>query len=220
MCFNPTTSLIAFSISFISLCFLIYLKMYGVSIIVSYLTIMQLLEYFAHKSIINKDTNLNITISKLIFIILFLQPIMFCVSSLFFKEKYVLKNANNYLFLLPIYIIFSAYFYYYLNKKQLFSTGYLKTCKSTNSICRLSWNFFSVNKLLSITLMIFYFSICFIWYKNNKFVWFPYIMLFISMIYTFIFSNDVKSFFSMFGSIWCFLSVTYGPLVLLNYLKN
>jgi len=221
MCFNPTASLIAFSIGFISLCVLVVLKIYSVSIIVLYLTIIQLLEYFAHKSIIHKDAILNIAISKLIFIFVFLQPIMFYVSSLFFKGKYLIKNANNYLCLIPIYIIFSVYFYYYLNKNHSFSTTYLRTCnKHSFSVCRLSWNFFSINKLLSLLFLAFYFFICLIWYKNHKFLWFPYIMLFLSVVYTFIFSNDVKSFFSIFGSIWCFLSITYGPLVILNHLKN
>jgi hypothetical protein len=46
---------------------LLYLNIYNAAIIVIDLFIIQLLEYFAHISIINKDINMNINTSKLIY---------------------------------------------------------------------------------------------------------------------------------------------------------
>ena len=96
MCFNPTASLIAFSIGFVSWIILLYLKLYNSSIIVLYLSIMQLLEYYAHISIINKDNDTNVITSKLIFIFALIQPILYYTSTLLTKGKYYFNNANTY----------------------------------------------------------------------------------------------------------------------------
>ena len=215
MCFNPTASLIAFSIGFISFIIMFYLKMYNISIVLFDLFIIQLLEYYAHTSIINKDTNTNIIVSKLIYVFVIIQPLIYYISSLITKGPFIFKNANNYLWLLPIYIIICIIYYHYLNSKNLFKTTYLSdTCKS---ICRLSWDFFGYNKLFSVIILILYLLICIIFWKNVSFKYYGQILIIIAFIYTVFLTKNLKAIFSIFGSIWCFLSVTYGPLVLMKY---
>jgi len=215
MCFNPTASLIAFSIGFVSWIILLYLKLYNSSIIVIYLTIMQILEYFAHISIINEDNNTNIITSKLIFIFALIQPILYYTSTLLTKGKYYFKDANKYLFLLPCYVLFLVIFYFYLNSKNVIKTTYLNdTC---DSICRLSWDFFGYNKIFTIIAFIFYIVICLIFWKKYALAYYAQVLILISLIYTLFLSRDIKSMLSIFGSIWCFLAITYGPLVILHH---
>lgn len=218
MCFNPEASLFAFSIGFVSWIILLYLKIYNAAIIVMYLYIMQLLEYFAHTSIITKNEFMNIITSKLIYIFVVLQPLLYYVSTFFTKTKYLFKWANNYLFLLPIYIVYSIFFYIYLNNKNLFKTTYLNdSCKS---ICRMSWDFLGYNKILSIIGFILYLCICIIFWKPGTLHYYAEILFIVSMIYTVFLSRDLKKIFSIFGSIWCFLAVTYGPFIIIkNYFK-
>jgi hypothetical protein len=217
MCFNPTASLIAFSIGFISFIILLYLKIYTAAIIVFDLFIIQLLEYYAHTSIINKDKSMNEISSKLIYIFVFSQPLIFYLSSLISKVNFVYKNANNYLFLLPIYIILLIIFYFYLNSKKLFKTTYLNdSCKS---ICRLSWDFFSYNIIFSTIIGILYFAIMVIFWKKSTLKYYGEILILIAFVYTVFLTRQLKSIFSIFGSIWCFLSVTYGPLVIMKHCK-
>jgi len=217
MCFNPTASLIAFSIGLISFIILLYLKIYHAAIIVFDLFVIQLIEYFAHISIINKDKNMNEISSKLIYIFVFLQPILYYFTSLITNKQYVFKDANNYLFLLPFYIFILVILYFYLNNNKLFKTTYLDdSCKS---ICRLSWDFFSYNKIFLIIVMILYFAIILIFWKNMTFKYYGIILIFIAFIYTVFLTRDLKSILSIFGSIWCFLSLTYGPLVIMRYYK-
>lgn len=217
MCFNPTASLIACSIGIISFIILLYLKIYNCAFIVIYLSLIQLLEYFAHNSIINKNTLMNISISKIIFFVVLFQPIIYYISSLFTKINYTFKNANNYLFLIPLYCICVICFYIYLNNKKLFKTTYLNN--SCENICRLSWDFFGYNKIFTIIIFILYFAICIIFWKKITVNYYAYLLISISIIYTFFLTRELKSAFSIFGSIWCFLAVTYGPFVIINHYR-
>lgn len=217
MCFNPTASLIAFSIGITSFIILLYLKIFNCAFIVIYLSFIQLLEYFAHKSLINKNKIMNIITSKLIFFVVLFQPIIYYISSLFTKKNYVFKNANNYLFLIPVYCICIVFFYIYLNNKNLFKTTYLNN--SCENICRLSWDFFGYNKIFSTIIFILYFAICIIFWKKITMPYFAQILITIAIIYTFFLTRELKTVFSIFGSIWCFLAVTYGPFVIINHFR-
>jgi hypothetical protein len=95
MCFNPTASLIAFFIGLISFIILLYLNIYNAAIMVFDLFIIQLLEYFAHISIINKNKNMNEISSKLIYIFVFSQPLLFYFSSFITNKPFFYKNANK-----------------------------------------------------------------------------------------------------------------------------
>jgi len=217
MCFNPESSLFAFSVGFISFIILLYLKIYNAAIIVLDLFIIQLLEYFAHTSIINKDQIMNTTTSKLIYIFVIIQPLIYYVASLITKTKYVVKNVNQYLVILPIYIIICVFYYLYLNSKHLFKTTYLNN--SCKSICRLSWDFFGYNKLISFIIFALYIGIFVIFWKHMLLNYYSHILIFIAFLYTLFLSRELKTIFSIFGSIWCFLSVTYGPAIIMKHYK-
>lgn len=216
MCFNPTASLIAFSIGFISWIILLFLQINNASVIVIYLSLIQLVEYFAHISLINKDKSLNVITSKSIFFITLFQPLIYYIASLLTKTEYSFKYANDYLFLIPIYIILIIFFYIYLNNNKLFKITYLNN--SCQNVCRLSWDFFGYNTLFTIFVFILYFAICIIFWKKMTLDFYARILIIISIIYTLFLSRKLKSIFSIFGSIWCFLAVTYGPFVIIRYL--
>ena len=216
MCFNPTASLFAFSIGIISWIILLFLQINNAALIVIYLSLIQLVEYFAHISLINKDTNMNIITSKLIFFITLFQPLVYYIASLLTNTKYSFKYANDYLFLIPIYIVAIIFFYIYLNNNKLFKITYLNN--SCQNICRLSWDFFGYNKLFTIFVFILYFAICIIFWKKMTLDFYAQILIIISIIYTLFLSRKLKSIFSIFGSIWCFLAVSYGPFVIIRYL--
>jgi hypothetical protein len=223
MCFNPTVSLIAFSISFFSTIYLIYLKLYSGSIITSYLALIQLLEYYSHISI-NKDKNLNVLSAKLIFIIVFLQPFLIYISTIINTKNinlqmYNYKNTHKYsLYIFLLYIIFGFFFYNDINNKQKFKTEYL-TCSSINdsitSVCRLRWIFFEYNPYYSIIFILFYLGICLMYSIKDILHIISIILIFIAIIYSIFFTKQLKISFGLFGSIWCFLAVIYGPFYIL-----
>lgn len=226
MCFNPTASLIAFSISFLSTIYLIYLKIYGSSIITGYLALIQLLEYYSHISI-NKDNNLNHLAAKLIFIVVFLQPILFCISIIIDKYKYTKIynykfNFNYSLYIFLLYIIFGLFFYNDINNKQKFKTDYLK-CSSINksitstSVCRLRWIFFEYNPYYSFIFILFYWGICLMYIGDNIGYILYITLVMIAIIYSIFVTGQIKKSFGIFGSIWCFLAVIYGPLIIYNH---
>ena len=55
MCFNETASLTAFSIGVISTMVLLYMKLYKFSIFYISIFLMQLIEYYSHKSLLTND---------------------------------------------------------------------------------------------------------------------------------------------------------------------
>lgn len=209
MCFNPTASLIAFAIGFVSWVVLLSMKMYSDALIAMYLFAMQLLEYFAHKSVINRDKVMNVITAKLIYLFIFVQPLLFYAASTMLKQKYWVKDANRFLFLIPVYIIFCGFFYRYLNQRNLFQTTYLDdSCKN---ICRMSWDFFAYNKGLTTIALLLYLLICTAFFKKTLIPLYAIVLFVVSLIYTIFLSRDLKTAFSIFGSIWCFLAITYGP---------
>jgi hypothetical protein len=219
MCFNATASIIAFSIGCISSIYLYSLKIYASSIISFYLALIQLFEYFAHISIVNNDIVMNTNSSKLIFIFVLLQPILCYIIFFFSKGEYATSNPNKFLFIIPIYLLFNIYFYYYIDHNKLFKITHLNdSCKN---ICRLSWDFLGTNTYLFIIFLLMYAFISLNWWKKYKtgkfYMIYVFILTFIAIIYSFIATSDLKKRFSFFGSIWCFLSVTYGPFIILQH---
>jgi len=215
MCFNPTVSLIAFTLSIVSFVVLIRLKLYPASVIVFYTSLMQLLEYFAHNSILEKNTTMNVVTSKLIFFFVFIQPLLFYLSSLITKGKYVVPNSERFFFLIPLYIVFCASFYVYLDKRSLFKSTYLDD--SCQSVCRMSWDFFGNNLWYSSIALLLYILICLVFYKNSVLHFYAITMFVIALLYTIYFTRDMKQIWAVFGSIWCFLAVTYGPMVIYRH---
>ena len=174
MCFSAGTSLVTFSISLICFGYLLY---YGIkknnnydifaSIVVILIGLMQLLEYFLWK---NQDCSLNINNhnwSQMIMVLLALQPVVTCMAYKFlFKGASMILN-NIIFFLCFIYVIFTVYLVYFLNKIKLCS-------KPSKNSCRLEWAPFKELKLVDFTYNNLYKFILFVIFFAFYFLLFGY----------------------------------------------
>jgi len=224
MCFNSTSSIIAFSFgTFISILLLLK-KEYFYSLFSFSIVIIQLIEYFAHKSIDNNNKSLNILSSKLIYIIIFLQPIIFTLGLIYFPPsniEFKFKNRlSNFIILGIIYLIMFLLLWFYNEKNNGFKITYINKC---DNICRLNWSMLLTNMLYSLPFVILYFCLFinfnFITKNNNLYILnnFTTLILFASILYT-IFVDKAKTFntiYSVFPSLWCFLAVFYGLIILI-----
>jgi len=233
MCFNSTSSLIAFSISV--LCF-IYLLVNGLTtnnkydIFASLTTIligsMQLIEYFLWKS--QDCSYTNQIFSLLIICVLFLQGGL--GSLLFinlFKSPRIFNNII--LFINTIYLFFIIYLLYWLSSKKLCS-------RPTENSCRLAWAPYEVllknpyGRILLIIHLCFYFFIGTFMFGyfdiivNGKifegikkypirYTIIPFTFI-LCLVYLFI--TDGMNFIDVFGSMWCFIAVIYGIISCLH----
>jgi hypothetical protein len=229
MCFNATTSLITFSISILCTGYLLY---YGsinhnkcdifFGIIVLLIGLMQLIEFFLWK---NQSCNKNNHFfSLLIWVLLYLQPIINCIT---YYHLYPQNRFFSVRFITFYYLLYTACFLYIL---YYLTTLSLCTKPSATS-CRLVWAPFLIKQ----NIFLFYF--CFLLYfgfgiifsietflnhyndimrYRIRYLFLP-ITLFISIIYLyykesifFISSSD------FFGSLWCFLAVFLGIVGVLH----
>jgi len=248
MCFNATTSLLTFSISVLCFGYLLY---YGIkknnnydvfaSIVVILIGLMQLIEYFLWK---NQNCSLNINNhfwSIMIMVLLALQPIVTCAA-----YKFLFKSANmilnNIMFVICfIYVIFTGYLVYFLNKKNLCS-------RPSNKSCRLEWGpfkeltvftklkqvDFTYNNLYKFILFVIFFAVYFLlfgysfgWYDTllkgkffEGYIKYPvrYSVLPITYLYSLIYSyyQEGTTWVDIFGSFWCFNAVAFGIVSILH----
>ena len=227
MCFNSISSLSAFTFGTLCSMILFYKSHYFYALFSFSIVIMQLSEYFAHISLVTKNKHLNNLASKSIYLILFLQPIIYTVCLIILPPdqiQFLYPNSINqvYIPLLLIYITLIAYYYNYLNRKDLFYTTYFfDNCKH---ICRLNWNFLNTKPLLIGLFVIIYFIffLLFSYKDSNRQITFlnhfNSIVLLLSLIYIILIGRNkpIKKIFTTFGSLWCFLCVFYGLILLIT----
>ena len=213
MCFNETASLVAFSIGVISTIVLFYMKLYKFAIFYISIFTMQLIEYYAHKSLKTNNIAMNKMSAYFGYFLIMSQPLL--LSYLSFND--IPKELQNtLLFLCLTYIIYGLYVFYKSYKSKQFKISYLeKVCN--NSVCRLNWEFFSVNFYNSLIIILFYFGITFFIGCNRKsynisILFILTLLLGLTMIS--IISENKK--LNIFGSLWCFVCVIAGPLVIMN----
>jgi hypothetical protein len=231
MCFNSFASIIAFSIGFMCSSYLFIKKYFFYSIFCFTIIFIQLIEYFAHKSLTNNNKKLNIISAKSVGILIFLQPIIYSFLLIYIPPNNITflnpcRKNIFYLLLIP-FIILSIIYYNYANKNNLFKIEYLHNECSNKNICRLNWTFLNFKHNIPIILVFFYlfFFINFYFkYKNTHLKLIQIttyinslipLLFFISFLYL-IFKDRItklNTLLSSFGSIWCFLAVFY-PLFL------
>lgn len=224
MCFNSTSSLLAFSFGTVISLILLLRKEYFYSLFSFSIVIIQLIEYFAHKSINENNKGLNEIASKLILIVIFLQPIIYSLGLIYFPPSNIVfkfKNkVNNFLILGVIYLIMFLLLWFYNQKNDGFKIEHINKC---DSICRLNWSMLLTNMYFSLPFVILYFwlfiNFNFVTKDSNLFLLnnFTVLILFASILYT-IFIDKAKNLgivYSVFPSLWCFLAVFYGLIVLI-----
>jgi hypothetical protein len=218
MCFNETASLVAFSIG-ILFCAILYFKRFPIFYVsfLFFITLIQLIEYFTHKSIKTHNLKLNELSTKLILITLFIQPIIYCYMSMYYPPIEKMRHTKLVSPLMLFYVLFFIFMFMYFDKNHVFKTTYLQKCES---ICRLKWfDFKGWSTLLGVVFVILYMALFLDITRDTKikYVWAQYfalISLIIACIYVITLSNHG---FSYIGSVWCFLAVFFGPLLLLTY---
>ena len=212
MCFNSIVSLYAFFFGVIISSILWYQKKFNIVYFYCTIFTMQLLEYFGHISLKNNNKKLNQITTKLILLLLFLQPLLY----LFIYRNY-LNNKNILKYILLFYVISSILFYNYLTKNNYLYIEYLdRNCNQ--SFCRLSWSFFNKNLFYTLLFLLFYFSLftCFV---NKSDLIFKILILLLGLYFIYIYFIDKIrniNILSLFGSIWCLMCVIYGPYYLFH----
>lgn len=227
MCFNATASLGAFTFGSVCSLILWWRKFYFYAIFSFSIVIMQLSEYFAHIALQTKNKLLNNISSKSIYWIIFLQPIIYTTFLQLIPPKNITFFYKDYikLFYIPLllcYIGVVVYYYFYLDSNNLLYTNYL--FPKCTSICRLNWNFFNSKPLFLYLYTILYFALflLFSFTDKNRIVSivnsYLVIVLFLSLVYISIIGNGqpFPKILTTLGSLWCFLCVFYGLILLLT----
>ena len=213
MCFNETASLAAFSIGVLSTMVLLHMKLYKFSIFYILIILVQLVEYYAHKSLSINNINMNKISSYFIYFITFLQPII--LSYLTFNDIH--KNSQNTLIILCLaYIIYGLYVFVKTYKSKQFRISCVEK-KYNNSVCRLNWDFLFVNFYSGLMMGLFYFGITsFVSYnrKSDNISILTMLVFLLGLTFLYITSENKK--LNVFSSLWCFISVMAGPLVIMN----
>jgi hypothetical protein len=225
MCFNASTSLATFSLSFFLSSYLIVtgtIKKKNIDIyfgIISILIgIMQLLEYFIWKH--QNCGKINHLLSLCIIILLYLQGIVSYFFYMYLFSSYSNNNILIFIFILFFYSLFTLYLLNYLNQYKLCS-------KPSKNSCRLIWAPYYVfslsnyNILLSHIFHFFYFGIILYLLFQNKpiqnyplrFLFLP-ITLIIAVIYSY--HKEGYNYGDIFGSVWCFMAVFLPLVYILN----
>ena len=183
---------------------ILYVKQYPVFYVsmLFFITLMQLVEYFTHKSISIQDLKMNELCTKFILITLFIQPVAYCYMGMYYCFLFI-------------------FMYLYFDAHHLFKTTYLKKCET---VCRLKWfDLKGKESWLGVVFIILYMTLMidFGYDPGFKYKWgahFVPISLVIACIYSFtVLKTNIFAKFSYMGSLWCFLSVVFGPIMLLTY---
>ena len=222
MCFNETASFVAFSTGML-FCGILYLNQYPVFYIsmLFFITIMQLVEYFTHKSITVQDAKMNELCTKFILITLFIQPVAYCYMGMYHPPAPTMHNTKFMSPLMIAYCFLFIFMYLYFDAHHLFKTTYLKKCET---VCRLKWfDLKGKDSWLGVVFIFLYMALMLDFGYDPKFKYrwgahFVPISLVVACIYSFtVLKSNIFAKFSYMGSLWCFLSVVFGPVMLLTY---
>jgi hypothetical protein len=240
MCYNQTTSLVAFSISVI--CF-VYLLYYGFTnnnkydifagVVIILIGSMQLIEYFLWRSQDCSITNHNLSLA--IIVLLYAQ----CVIGPLVAMNLFSTIKGNYLsyFIIFMCIIFTVITYYtlkWLNKQKLCS-------RPSHNSCRLVWapydvfqksfkGLFYFSAFSSFYCLLFYYTFLIQFVNisknftqisiNNVIYKYPirYLFLPVSYIFALIYAlyYEGKNYLDILGSFWCFSAVAFGIISCLH----
>ena len=222
MCFNETASITAFAIGSVCLAYTIYKKMYVFSFLYVTIVLMQLVEYYAHLSLNTKNATMNKYTAMAGFILLIIQPVIWALYVCYACGKNKNKQTIT-LSMISLFLLFNVFLFNAIEKADAFRYTYLNK-KCNGSICRLKWNFMSGSILGSFVFLAFYvfiFSYPYFQILKHKIEGVTYFsvtiaLLVLSIIYMILCDkiSNGKELLGGFGSIWCFLCVFTGPLMI------
>lgn len=213
MCYNKTTSISAFIFGMIFTFLLISKKKYNYALFNSAIVFMQLIEYFGHISLENKNNQMNTLIAGCILTLVFLQPIIYIYA---FYSKNDFQNNNTLLFAILLFLTIYLVFLYFLYHSNQLNISYFK--HDCINYCRMNWSFFGKYLYLSIPFCIMYFYLFNSYIPTStikqKFNYFFIYSLVLSILYMVCVDHfkGIENYYSGFGSIFCIFSVIYGPV--------
>ena len=219
MCFNAETSIAAFIVGLLCCIYIftrgvtnniVYDKVLG--IVLFFIVIMQLLEYFLWK---NQDCgNVNQIVTIVLIIALYLQPVInYIVKYKYYPE---LRKYNKIPIIVVVFTIVTILMLKELiqNKEKLCSTKDKQSCRlAWGSIKYLATN----NTLLLIIGAVLYFTLFYIprlfikekLYQYRVFShYIGIVSLFVALVVSVYYKG--RGFYDIFGSLWCFLAVAIG----------
>ena len=116
MCFNETASLVAFSIGVISTIILFQMKLYNFSIFYISIFTMQLIEYYAHKSLTTNNIAMNKMSAYFGYFLILSQPIILSYITYNNINK---KFQKTLIFLCLSFITFGLFSFYQNYKSNI-----------------------------------------------------------------------------------------------------
>ena len=222
MCFNETASITAFTIGSVCLAYTIYKKMYVFSFLYVTIVLMQLVEYYGHLALTTENAKLNKYAAIAGLSLLVIQPIIWALYVCYTHTNNT--NIQTMILLTSIlFILFSVGLSVIIEKTNNFRFAYLHD-KCNNSICRLKWKFMTGSIIGSFVFLAFYvFLFAYPYFqvlkhKTTESTYFSVTIALLVLGILYMILNDRirtgKEILSGFGSIWCFLCVFTGPLII------
>uniref|UniRef100_A0A6C0ETT9 Uncharacterized protein n=1 Tax=viral metagenome TaxID=1070528 RepID=A0A6C0ETT9_9ZZZZ len=237
MCYNATTSATAFTISVLCSIYLIYSgnKTHNnVDIFAGIATfmigLMQLLEYVLWK---NQDCNwINKYASMSIPVVLYLQIIVFHIANKYLYNATSPTYDNVYIIMNILFAIYVICLLVWLSDQKLCSKPSANSCRLVwapfEKLLNYKYGSYNVGWVLLLLGFLFYIQFgiplnglfylqrSFSVHKHNYPIRniFPYITIIAALVYTIV--TDGKRMSDTFGSMWCFLCVSYGIVSIMH----
>ena len=152
------------------------------------------------------------------YFLILLQPIILSYLS---YDNINSKKQNILILLCLSFLIFGLFSFYQNHKSKKFRISYIENvCE--NTFCNLEWEFINLNFYHNLIFVLFYFGIAaFVGYYRqiyyNSILPILTFLLGLTILYMMIKTKKIKLFnVSFIGSLWCFLCVVAGPLVIMN----
>lgn len=202
MCFNETASMTIFLGATLTGLYKYYNRHFNEGLFIISISIMQIAEYFVHRSIRLNDKTMQTIASIMIYTLLYLQPLANGLINYNYPKKvYYFKDHMKYFV-----ILFTLYTF--LTATLFRPNGSLLVVKSSNckhSICRLNWQTLNRNPYISGVLFTLYVCMHLLFTNNNGSISYL-ICLLCALLYVFIFDvNKTGNIFGLWGSMWCFI---------------
>ncbi len=202
MCFNETVSLIVFLGAMAA-----GLKLYNnnkmnYGLFIMTISMMQIAEYFVHRSIRLNNKQMLKYSSYMVYTILGIQPLLHALIHYKYPNaNYMFKDHMKYFGVLFVTYTVLIIYMYSLKGDYIITSS---NCK--NSICRLNWQ--KLNSNMYVGMLLFLLYICMHFIFTGPQLSLQYLAIFLcSLLYVLIFDvRQTGNVFGLWGSMWCFMA--------------
>lgn len=214
MCFNKETSMLSFIVGLA-----VTLKLFGINepflgVFMLFVCLMQLLEFFLWVYL--KTPKLNLRFSIGVYLLIYLQPIVFFVAAVLFENS----DVDLWIWILfAVYCIVPLYWLYKI--LTTYRPSFLTT--TNKSDCRLSWNIFNGNPVALRIIMFILYVFFFIYATYQAGYWELGLigagtLILVMLNYQFYLKVPVYKGITPFGSLFCFYCNIISVFFILFYI--